>query len=206
MIEQAFRVLRTSESLLKRPTLFSALLLLVLTPPVFGAGETLQLDPAKSKLTFLLGATGHDVEGVLTLQSGTITFDRATGQAGGEIVIDAAKTVTGSDSRDKTMHKDVLVSAKFPQIVFQPEKLEGQLAESGTSKVSLRGKVVLLGISHELVLPTEVEIKGNQVVAKSSFKIPFIAWGLEDPSVLFLKVDKELTVTLQIQGELAAGQ
>lgn len=179
-----------------------ALLLVALATPTFGADETLQLDAAKSKLTFLLGATGHDVEGTLTLEGGTVVFDREKGTASGEIRIDATKTETGSGSRDKTMHNDVLLSAKFPKILFKPEKLEGALAAAGKSKIGLRGKVSLIGVEHEILLPTEVDITGNKVTATSSFKIPFLAWGLKDPSILFLKVEKELTVTLKIEGEL----
>ncbi len=168
------------------------------------AAETLSLDPAKSKLTFLLGATGHDVEGVLALRQGSVTFDRATGDAGGEIVLDAAATTTGNESRDKKMHQEVLVSAKFPAIVFRPQKLEGRLAPSGKSQVVLRGEVSLLGVGHALALPAAVEIDGSHLRAEATFKIPFVAWGLQDPSVFILKVDKEVAVTLEIEGELAA--
>lgn len=181
-----------------------ALALLLTAVPAFAADETLTLDAAKSKLTFVLGATGHDVLGDLTLAGGKVVFDRASGVASGEITLDATKTATGSGSRDKTMHKDVLISAKFPTIVFKPEKLEGQLAASGKSQIGLRGKISLVGMEHELLLPAEVEINGNRVVAKSTFKIPFLDWGLKDPSILFLKVDKEVVVTLQVEGELAA--
>lgn len=168
------------------------------------ATETLSLDPAKSKLTFLLGATGHDVEGSLGLRQGTVTFDRTTGEAGGEILLDAARTTTGNDSRDRKMHEEVLISAKFPAIVFRPQKLEGQLAASGKSQVVLQGEVSLLGVGHPLALPAEVEITGSHVHAKAAFKVPFIAWGLADPSVFILKVDKEVAVVLEIEGELAA--
>lgn len=168
------------------------------------AAETLKLDPAKSKLTFLLGATGHDVEGTLKLKEGVVSFDRASGEAGGEIVLDAAATSTGNGSRDNKMHEEVLVSAKFPAILFKPSKLEGQLAPSGKSKVTLQGEISLLGVGHAVGLPAEVEIEGQRLHAKSTFKIPFIAWGLSDPSILFLKVEKEVAVTLDIEGDLAA--
>lgn len=168
------------------------------------AAETLSLDPAKSRLTFLLGATGHDVEGRLALRQGSVTFDRATGEAGGEILLDAAATTTGNESRDKKMHQEVLVSAKFPAIVFRPQKLEGQLAPAGKSRITLRGEISLLGVAHPLALPAEVEITGSHVHALTAFKIPFVAWGLEDPSVFVLKVDKEVAVNLEIEGELAA--
>lgn len=168
--------------------------------------ETLVLDPARSALTFVLGATGHDVDGTLALAEGSVEFDRATGEAGGKIEIDAAKTATGSAGRDDKMHHEVLLSAKFPTIVFEPEKLEGALAPSGKSRVILHGKVGLIGVGHDLALPAEVEIAGDKLVASSTFKIPFVAWGLTDPSVFVLRVDKEVVVTLHVEGTLSAGQ
>ena len=199
--QNSARLLPANPSSKTKP-LFTLALLALLASPSFAADETFTLDASKSKLSFLLGATGHDVEGTLVLDGGTVVFDREKGTASGEIRIDAAKTVTGSGSRDKTMHNDVLLSAKFPKILFKPEKLEGQLAPSGKSQIGLRGKVSLIGVEHEILLPTEVDITGNKVMATSSFKIPFLAWGLKDPSILFLKVEKELTVTLKIEGEL----
>ena len=190
-----------------RAALWLAPFLAILSALPASAGEeTLVLDPARSSLAFVLGGTAHDVEGTLALEAGTITFDRATGAAGGEITIDAAKTATGSEGRDEKMHAEVLLSAKFPRIVFRPQKLEGQLAPSGKSRIGLRGKVGLVGVEHELLLPAEVEIAGDEVVATSTFKIPFVAWGLHDPSVFVLRVDKEVVVTLRIEGKLAAGR
>lgn len=174
-----------------------------LAAPASAAEEILTIDPAQSKLAFVLGATGHQVHGELALESGQVRFDRDSGSAGGEIVIDAAKTKTGSDGRDEKMHAEVLKSATFPKIRFTPQKLEGRLQPSGKSGVGLRGRIELAGVSRELLLPAEVEIAGSRLTAKSEFKIPFVAWGLHDPSVLFLRVDKEIAVTLAIAGELS---
>ncbi len=167
------------------------------------AGERLEIDAAKSQLTFVLDATGHDVHGSLGLERGAIDFDRASGTAAGEIVIDARSAVTGNASRDEKMHGEVLQSAKFTDIVFHPEKLEGPLPESGKGSIVLRGKLALLGISHELLLPAEVEIAGRHLSARSTFAIPYVAWGLEDPSIFVLKVAKEVKVTLAIEGALS---
>ncbi len=54
------------------------------------------------------------------------------------------------------------------------------------------------------MLPTEVEIAGGHVKATSTFKVPYVSWGLHDPSGFMLRVDKEVTVTLKVEGELAA--
>ena len=172
----------------RRAALFAVLILAAPALPA-AAAERLEIAAAKSKLTFVLGATGHEVRGELPL-------------VGGEIVIDAAKIRTGSEGRDEKMHAEVLLSAKFPKILFRPQKLEGRLPASGKGKIGLRGKIELVGVEHELLLPAEVEIAGNRISATSVFEIPFVAWGLHDPSVLFLRVDKQIAVRLEIEGEL----
>lgn len=186
--------------------LLPCLLTVALALPAAAGAETLRLDPAKSKLGFHLPATGHDVEGVLALQSGLLTFDRATGEADGTIVLDAAATSTGNGSRDKKMRGEVLLADRFPKILFHARRLEGALAAAGKSQVRLVGNVDLVGVEHELTLPVEAEIVGERLTASSSFDIPFVAWGLEDPSILFLKVDPTLRVTLEVEGVLAASE
>src|SRR5712671_5372391 len=87
--------------------------------------KTFTLDPAQTKVNFTVDSTLHTVHGDFRLKRGSIQFDNATGQAGGEIVVDAASGESGSDGRDKKMHKDVLESQKYAVIVFTPEHIKG---------------------------------------------------------------------------------
>ena len=43
---------------------------------------------------------------------------------------------------------------------------------------------------------------GGRVVAETSFEIPFVAWGLRDPSFMVLRVAKVVSVTVRAEGEL----
>lgn len=185
------------------PVTLTALTLVLASGAFLGApamGDRLVLDPAATKLTFVLGATGHDVEGTLKLASGEVTFDPAGGPASGAITIDAQSAQTGSSGRDKTMHADVLESAKYPQFVFTPRRLIGTIAESGTSKATLEGELAIHGRVESMILPTTVVVEGDQIRATTSFAIPFVAWGMKDPSVLFLRVEKEVQVNLEARG------
>ncbi len=92
-----------------RGAVFAVLALLSLATTAARAEQrVLVLDPAASKVSFMLEATGHDVEGALAVKSGRIAFDPATGAASGEIAVDLKSGKTGNDSRDKTMHNEVL--------------------------------------------------------------------------------------------------
>src|SRR6266851_7213892 len=69
---------------------------------------SLNLDPTQSTVGFTLGAFLHTVKGTFALKQGTITFDSATGQAGGNVVIDLASGQSGDAKRDANMRNNVL--------------------------------------------------------------------------------------------------
>jgi len=164
--------------------------------------EVLVLDPAASKVSFTLPATGHNVEGTFALTSGRITFDPQTGAASGEIAIDLKSAQTGNKSRDKTMHKDVLETAAYPVAVFRAEKIRGTVAPSGPSQVTLDGVLNFHGADHKLSLPAKVDVQGGRLKAETRFPIPFVEWGLKDPSVMFLRVEKTVEVHVSAEGRL----
>ena len=176
-----------------------AALALLAAPPAFAADQVLTMDPSAGHVTFLLGATGHDVEGSFPLTKCEVRFDPDTGDASGEISIDAAHGVTGNPKRDKTMHEKVLRASDHPSIVFNPKHVTGQLAASGPSDVKLEGTCSIAGAEHPLTLDAHVERAADELTVHSTFDVPFVEWGLKDPSVVFLKVEK--IVHLTIDGE-----
>jgi polyisoprenoid-binding protein YceI len=66
------------------------------------------LDPAQTKINFTVDSTLHTVHGDFRLKRGAIQFDNSTGVATGELVVDSASGESGSDGRDKKIHKDIL--------------------------------------------------------------------------------------------------
>src|SRR5579863_2735745 len=92
--------------------------------PVNSSGITLNLDPAQSKLTWTLGSTLHTVHGKFSLKSGVLKFDPVSGSASGEFIAYATSGESGNDGRDKKMHNEILESARFPDIVFRPTRID----------------------------------------------------------------------------------
>jgi len=190
------------------PTPVCVLVLAVLAAAALPAGaaqQTLTLDPQASNVGFQLKATGHDVHGTLYLQQGTVRFDPATGAASGRIAIDATRAETGNDSRDKTMHDKVLEVGAYPLFVFVPERFEGSLPAAGSGEVSLVGTLTIHGADHPLTLPATVERDGDRVTATTRFEVPYVEWGMHNPSILFLRVADAVAVTVKAEGELAPG-
>jgi len=184
----------------------SPLLTLAWASPATAAETVVQLDPEATEVSFVLGATAHDVHGTFGFREGTIRFDPATGEASGELVVDATAADTGNGSRDKTMHKKVLESDKFPNIVFHIERVKGSLPEPGAAgakaSLELQGTMEIHGGKHPLTMPAEVTRDGDTIHATTHFDVPFVEWGMHDPSVLFLRVEKNVAVTVETEGHL----
>src|ERR1700737_412347 len=81
----------------------------------------LRLDPTLSKVHWTLGSSLHTVHGSFAFKKGTLQLDTSTGKASGEIIVDATSGNSGNDSRDKKMHKEVLESGRYAEVIFRPE-------------------------------------------------------------------------------------
>ncbi|MDX1385050.1 MAG: YceI family protein [Thermoanaerobaculia bacterium] len=164
----------------------------------------LRLDPDATSIDFHLGATGHDVEGSFALERGEIELDPTAGSASGQLVIDATVAETGSKKRDKTMHKKVLETETYPTFVFTAESFEGEVPESGEADVVLHGVLSIHGDDHPMSLSAKIETASGRLTAHTEFDIPYIEWGMKNPSLLVLRVQKVVHVTVDAEGELSA--
>lgn len=172
--------------------------------PAVASERVLRLDPGETKVTFVLAATAHEVEGTLAVRSGEIRFDPETGSASGQITVDATRADTGNAKRDRKMHDDVLESARFPLIVFRPRSFSGKYREMGTSSVELGGTMSIHGNDHPMKLAAEITVDGDRLSGETTFSIPFVAWGMKDPSWFVLRVAKEVEVTVAIRGTVSS--
>jgi polyisoprenoid-binding protein YceI len=168
----------------------------------------LGVDPAQSKVHWTLDTTFHTVHGTFAFKNGTLHVEPATGKAGGEIAVYATSGDSGNDSRDKKMHKEVLESGRYPDVIFRPDRVEGKIAPQGSFAVRVHGMFVLHGREHELTVPVQAEFAGDHWTGSAKFSIPFIDWGLKNPSSFLLKVNHSVEIELELKGSLQnpAGQ
>lgn len=183
-------------------TLLAGGLVAAVIPTSANAASALviKLDPARSTVGFSLGATIHTVHGTARMVSGTATLDPASGELSGEVVVEAASTDTDNDGRDQKMHDKVLEIAAHPTIVLRPEHLTGSIPEAGEADVTLAASLELLGSSHAIEIPAHVARNGDEISVTATFQIPYVEWGLEDPSVFVLRVEKYVTVEVEVAG------
>src|ERR1700687_3592749 len=97
----------------------------------------LTLDTAQSTVHWTVDTTLHMVHGTFALKSGTVHFDPDTGKAGGEIVVVAASGESGNNSRDARMHREILETPKYPEVIFRPTQVQGKVGPSSASDIKL---------------------------------------------------------------------
>ena len=165
--------------------------------------QTFVVNPDASSVAFGLTGTGHEVHGTFHVASGSIQFDRSAPKMSGTIVVSAGSGDSGDKGRDKNMHQKVLETDRFSDITFQPQSYTGTIAPTGDSTIQVSGIFTLHGTPHDLIVPMQVHIDGQNVTAKGNFVVPYVKWGLKDPSVFILKVAKEVHIDLNLAGTLS---
>jgi polyisoprenoid-binding protein YceI len=181
----------------------AAVLAVGLAAPARAAEQILRLDPAATRVEFTLDATLHSAKGRLPLREGEIDIDLAAGTAHGRLVFDAARAETGHEGRDEKMHAEVLESARYPEIVYTVTGAKADLDATGAGTVTLEGAVAIHGSQHPCTVTGRVRREGDRVVAEGNLTIPYVAWGMKDPSVFVLRVAKEVAVRFTAVGMLA---
>src|SRR5215467_1959084 len=165
--------------------------------------KTFALNPAQTKVSFTVDSTLHTVHGDFRLKRGSIQFDSATGQAAGEIVVDAASGQSGSDGRDKKMHKDILESPKYSDIVFTPQHIKGTVAAEGKSQIEVEGTLTMHGKSKPATMPLEVQLQSGAGTADGSFIVKYEEWDMKSPSTFILRVSDKVEIHVHAAGQMA---
>lgn len=187
----------------------TALLLgLALLPGWASAGQTYDIDPQHSGVTFrvqhlvISKVTGH-----FDKFSGSIEYEKGQPKTWkAEAAIDAASINTSVDARDKHLRSaDFLDAAKFPQIAFKSRKVVSGKGETA----KLYGDLTIHGVTRSVELALEIggtvkdpwgnDRLGATATTKISRKDFGLTWNkaLETGGVM---VGDELEITLEVEG------
>ncbi len=175
----------------------------VLLPSMAAAQQiTVNLDPAQTRIEWTLGDVLHTVHGTFRVKSGNVTFDPRTGDASGEIIVDATSGESGNHARDQKMHKEILESKRYPEITFSPKHVTGNVSDQGTSNIQVQGLFHIHGAGHDLTLSLSVAKSGDEVKASTSFDVPYQEWGMKNPSTFLLKVENKVKINISAVGHI----
>jgi polyisoprenoid-binding protein YceI len=186
------------------PALILSILLLAALPAA-AATYTFELDPATTRVEFTFGATLHTVDGTMKARQGEVKVDPEAHTASGRFVLDATSAATGIGRRDAKMHEKILESQTYPDIVFEPQRVSGQLNPVGRGQFELHGVLELHGTRRPMDMTVISNSDGTRVTATGKMVVPYLEWGMKDPSFFILRVEKEVRVTIHASGKLSAG-
>jgi polyisoprenoid-binding protein YceI len=164
---------------------------------------TATLDPAKTHVPWSLDGSVHTIHGIFRLKEGKIILNLEKKTMTGKIVIDAKSGESGNSTRDRRMHAEVLESEKYPEIRFAPTSWQGDISSIGSSKVQVSGIIDMHGAVHEVTIPMELKIEHGQFSGTAQFDVPYVQWGMKDPSNFLLKVEKKVVIRVAAEGEFA---
>ncbi len=178
-------------------------LAVLLAPVALAQQQTFVANPDASEVKMTLKTTHEVVNGTFHIQSGSLEFDRSAAKMSGSVIVLAGSGKTGNGSRDKKMNKDILEVKQHATVSFEPRSYAGAIVPSGDSTIQVTGIFTLLGTPHEITIPVLVHLEGTIATAKAHFVVPYIQWGLKDPSFLFWKADKDVAIDLFLTGRLS---
>ena len=156
----------------------------------------LDFDTARSRISFSVEGFPHSVQGTFKMKSGRVRLDMTSGKADGAVVVDATSGISGNDWRDRDMRRDILQSERYPEIIFAPQSFVLFKPESGDSQVKVHGILTLCGAGHPVDLTLSLHQSDSSVAATGRITIPYVAWGLKDPSLLILRISKNVGIEL----------
>jgi len=174
---------------------------LLAAPTVFGQ-MAVDFDPAASKINWILVGNVHTVHGTFQLKQGHVDFDPTSRKISGDFLVLADSGDSGSGARDKRMKKEVLETDKFPEVRLKLNKIEGAVAIDNASDVRVAGGMTIHGATHEVSVPLQVTVNGINFTAKGKFILPYVDWGMKDPSNFLFKVNKTVEIELEASGRI----
>jgi polyisoprenoid-binding protein YceI len=179
-----------------------AALALICVPAALAQHRTFAVNPDASEVKMKLNTTHEVVNGTFHVQSGSIEFDRSATKISGIVVVAAGSGNTGNSSRDKKMNKDILKVDQYTSVSFAPKTYTGTIPAAGDATIQVSGVFTLLGTPHDLTIPVQVHFDGTKAIAKAQFVVPYVQWGLKNPSFLIWKAENDVAIELNLVGNI----
>ena len=174
-------------------------------PAAIAQHQTFTVNPDASKVAFSLGGNAHHVDGTFHVQSGSIDFDRTRAN---HLRLGGCRGRQRQQRRSGPGQEDELRRSRRGALcrnLLCAQELSGnRCGQRAIPPSKSAAYSPLHGTPHDLTVPMQIHIDGTTLTAKTHFTIPYVKWGLKDPSIFILKVAKEVDIDLTLVGRLSS--
>jgi polyisoprenoid-binding protein YceI len=178
----------------------SALLALALAA-ASSESKTYGVDPATSTVRYHVVHKFHSVTGTSSTIEGKAVL-KPDGQAIAMVRVPMASFDSGDRNRDANM-RDAVEASRYPFVVFRGvAKIATDMLASARALVvetRMEGEVELHGVRKPVVVPLRLELSPDGTArARGSFAVSLDAFGIERPSLLFVKIDDACRIEVDL--------
>jgi polyisoprenoid-binding protein YceI len=170
------------------------------------------IDRDRSDITFLIKGNIHDTNGFVSMVNGEITAllsaDGILTKSEVKIIIKSNDLCTKNKTQDRRMKNKFLEVDRFPEIVFiaaEIKERKGQYVPFKNStreqplSIILKGYLTLHGKTKEILLNIDTHIVKDRLITDGSTKLNLKDFDIENPSLMFLRVDDEVNIRFHIE-------
>jgi len=189
----------------------AAVLATLFTGAIPATALTLEIDPARTAVTFVISRPGETIEGKAPGVSGTVTFDPGHPASGSSVVLRVNPNTmeTGNRIRDRKMKNAHLEVEQHPEITFRSTTIQvgpGLRAGAGTPgaldsladgldhKVVMEGTLSLHGVDRVILIPATIRYDGAVFTAEGDVTLRLTDHAIPIPKILWIVLDDEVKV------------
>lgn len=88
-------------------------------------------------------------------------------------------------------------SERFPKSTFNGKVTGFDPQVQGVQLVTAKGKLFIHGVTREVEIPASIEVTGNQLTAKSSFKIKLEDYQIKVPQIVWKNIAQVIDVHVE---------
>jgi len=167
---------------------------------LLGAAEPrmLSVDPGASVVRYHVNHKMHAVDGRSTTIEGKALVD-GDGTVRAMVRVPITAFDSGDANRDANM-RETLEANRHPYVVFKGVTSVATPAAHGKAiPASIRGELDFHGVRKPVEVPVSVEFAADgSAKVRGKLKISLDAFGVERPSLLFVKLDDECVIDLDL--------
>ena len=176
--------------------------------PVTGTAEELHVDRDKPNLVkFISDAKIETFEGVTSSIDGYLYWegDSLTNKSKLYFEVDLNSIDTGIGLRNRHMRENYLNTDKWPYTKYTGRIIKSSLVEQAVWNVTTEGTMFIHGLEQPLSVTGRIEqVEAGSYRVTVNFTIRLSDYGIEIPSLMFLKIDENMELVLDFYLENVA--